>query len=56
MRILHRYGIPFFDNLFGPSCCKDYFIEKVLCIGNFGPNVNETVRPRWTFSGQSGPL
>ena len=23
--------------------------------GNFGPNVNGTVRPRWKFSGQSGP-
>ena len=23
--------------------------------GNFGPNVNGTVPPRWKFSGQSGP-
>ena len=23
--------------------------------GNFGPNVNGTVRARWRFSGQSGP-
>ena len=35
MRILHRNGIPFsptFDSSFVPSCCKDYFLEKVLCM------------------------
>ena len=49
MRILHRNGIPFFptfDSFLGPSCCKDYFPEKVLCMGSFSPNVDGTVRPR----------
>ena len=35
MRILHRNGIPFFqtfDSFLVPSCCKDYFLEKVLCM------------------------
>ena len=35
MCILHRNGIPFsptFDSSFVPSCCKDYFLEKVLCM------------------------
>jgi len=35
MRIFHRNGIPFFATFhssFVPSCCKDYFLEKVLCM------------------------
>ena len=35
MPILHRNGIPFFptfDSSFVPSRCKDYFLEKVLCM------------------------
>ena len=33
MHILHRNEIPFFPafkGFLGPSCCKDYFLEKVL--------------------------
>ena len=35
MSILHRNGTPFFptfDGFLVPSCCKDYFLEKVLCM------------------------
>ena len=35
MRILLRNKIPFFspfDRFLGPSSCKDYFLEKVLCM------------------------
>ena len=33
MRILHRNSFfPTFDSFSVPPSCKDYFIEKVLCI------------------------
>ena len=44
MRILHRNGISFFRHLkflMVPSCCKDYFLEKVLYMyqGSVGESV-----------------
>ena len=47
MRILHRNGIPFpptFDSSFVPSCCKDYFLEKVLCMYQ-GSGEESVLRP-----------
>ena len=34
-------------------CMGTFHYAKIS--GNFGPNVNGTVRPRWRFSSQSGP-
>ena len=38
-----------------PGCKTSGAFHCTKISGNFGPNINGTVRPRWKFSGKSGP-